>query len=588
MTSGYEGVQPFPGAGTRAVRARPATMPLRYAHAEYAPSGGGLAHQVEPTEAIRPGAMLRLSALGGATLRRGGVRLGGASAQGRRLALLTILASGGDLGVSRDALLGLLWPESTEGRARHALSQWLFLVRRDLGFDDIIVGSTVLHLNRERITTDVSDFDAAIRAKAWHDAAMAYRGTLLEGLLLSNAPEFQEWLDRERDRRHEQAKQAMAHLARAAEARGEPQEALVWWQRTAALDPHSGPTAARVIELLAASGDDIAALAFARRHERALRTTLVVSPSAAVASMITTLTNRLQVRAVEQRTAGHRAADDPYLQFMRDRLASRYIVNRVVNRSSLTTGFTARVTADLRPTMLWVLLPDLLVRADCPRLLALLEAAAQVRHPNIESPDDLAALDGMIFFAVAGEHGPTLHDRRSQPLPPLSAAETLGIGTDLSAALAHAHRHGVVHGNLTPRRVVLRRGGARITELGVLPALRATTVLSPDDSGCPTGTPAYLSPDQLTGDEAAVPADDIYSLGCILYEMLTGQPPHTATNGRTDIAARLREPAAALAETDSSRPDGLDALIAAMLERTPESRPSAATVERELRRMSHT
>jgi serine/threonine-protein kinase len=104
----------------------------------------------------------------------------------------------------------------------------------------------------------------------------------------------------------------------------------------------------------------------------------------------------------------------------------------------------------------------------------------------------------------------------------------------------------------------------------------------PHDSGFPAGTPSYMSPEQLTGDEATKVASDVYSLGCILYQMLTGQPPHAGSTARANLTARLREPAAAMGNGHQQRPNGLDGLVAAMLARAPRERPTAFSVYRTL------
>lgn len=524
--------------------------------------------------------MLKLCALGGAALTRDGTPLVGAAAQHRRLALLTVIASAGEQGISRDSLLALLWPESPEDRARHALSQWLFLMRRDLGVDDLISGSHTLRLNAVRISTDVSVFDIAIATEDWSAAVTQYRGPLLDGLLLSNAPEFQHWLDRERDKRRLQALRAIEQLARASELT-DPVQAVGWWQRLATLDPHSGTIASKVIRLLAANGDTVAALAFAHRHEEMLRTALELSPSAEVAALIDGLRGDLQSRATSGAITARNGAEDPYLAFIRDRLASRYIIDHLAVRNSLTTSFSARVTANQAPVTVNVFVPDLLARTDRDELLRLLEAAAAVRHRNIDSPNEVATVEGIVYFVVAGERDATLRDRLSaaQPLP---IGAVIEIGSQMAAGLTHAHECGVVHGNLTPRRVVLHADGARLTELGVLPALTATVARMPHDSGFPAGTPSYMSPEQLTGDEATKVASDVYSLGCILYQMLTGQPPHAGSTARANLTARLREPAAAMGNGHQQRPNGLDGLVAAMLARAPRERPTAFSVYRTL------
>ena len=530
----------------------------------------------EPTGAISHVHMLRLRALGSATVIRDDLPLVGAASQSRRIALLSVIACAGIEGISRDTLLALLWPESPEDRARHALSQWLFLIRRDLGADDLITGSKTLRLNTDRMTADVVEFDTAIAAKEWLLAATLYRGPLLEGLLLSNAREFQQWLDRARTQRHAQARRAIEQVARGYEST-DPTQAIAWWQRLSAVDPLSGPTAAKVIRLLAASGDSIAALAFARRHVETLRTELDMSPSPDVATLMDTLRTELQTRAAVTTFGDRSTPDDPYLQFIRERLASRFVVDRLLTRTSLTTSFSARVTADLTPVTLKVFVPDLLARTDRPRLLQLLNVAAQLQHESIESPDEVAIVEGLMYLVVREAHSKTLRERLGDR-PVLPVGEALALSSQLAAGLSHAHANGVIHGNLTPRRIALRDTVAMLTEVGVLPALSATLARLPHDSGFPTGTPSYMSPEQLLGAGATESPSDVYSLGCVLYEFLTGQPPHVRSTPRATLAARLSEPADALPQQECQWPAGLDALVAAMLSRVPSARPSAAAV----------
>ena len=524
--------------------------------------------------------MLTLRALGGAALARDDVPLDGASSQQRRTALLTVIACAGTQGVSRDTLLALLWPESSEDRARHALSQWLFLMRRDLGIDDLISGSHTLRLNAARITADVSEFDRAIAAKDWSTAAAFYRGQLLEGFVLSNASEFGHWLDRERDRRHRAALRAVEQLARDAEAH-DPMQAIAWWQRLSVLDPHSGPIAAKVIRLLSAFGDTVAALAFARRHEDALRAALDLSPSPEVAELMHGLRRELQTRSAESASGQLCRSDDPWVRFVRDRLAPSYVIDRVSSRNSLMTSFAARATSDLKPVTLKVFAPELLARADSLRLLEMLQAAAGVQHENLETPAEIAIVDGIMFLAVEGEREETLRDRMIAASP-LSVSDAVDIGIHMAAGLAHAHEHSVVHGNVNPRRISLRPTGARLTEVGVLPALAATMVRSPHDSGFPSGARAYMSPEQLMDDGAADAPSDVYSLGCVMYEMFAGRLPHADESTRVSIKARLREPAAAIGAQSYQRPAGLDALIAAMLSPIRAARPGALAVHQAL------
>ena len=534
----------------------------------------------EPTCAISHVHMLRLRALGSAAVIRDDFPLVGAASQSRRIALLSIIACAGIEGISRDTLLPLLWPESPEDRARHALSQWLFLMRRDLGVDDLITGSKTLRLNTDRMTADVTEFDTAIAAKEWQHAATLYRGPLLEGLLLSNAPEFQQWLDRARTQRHAQAKRALEQVARAYELT-DPAQAITWWQRLSAIDPHSGPTASKVVRLLAANGDGIAAMAFARLHAETLRNDLDLSPSPDVVSLIEELSVELRSRTAASTSGLPGALDDPYLALVRERLAARFIVDGLVARTTITTTFAARRTADLSPITLKVFVPDLLARTDRHCLLKLLKSAAMIRHANIESPDEVAEADGVMYCVIKESDGALLRDQVTAESF-LVVGEVVTIGSQLAAGLAHAHEHGVRHGNLTPRRVALRAPGAMLTELGVLPAFTESLTQTPHDSWFPLGNPSYMSPELLLGDGPMEDASDVYSLGCILYQLLTGSLPHAGSTIRAMLAARVREPAAAMAVREQPRPRGLDGLVAAMLEREAGARPGSAAVQREL------
>src|SRR5262245_25585567 len=124
--------------------------------------------------------MLTLKTLGGAALMRDDVPLDGPASQRRRIALLALLASGGSRGVTRDTIVGLLWPDSEPDRARHALSQWLFLLRRDLDINDLVLGNAELRLNADRVLADVTAFDAAIARRDHAAAARLYTGDFLD------------------------------------------------------------------------------------------------------------------------------------------------------------------------------------------------------------------------------------------------------------------------------------------------------------------------------------------------------------------------------------------------------------------------
>src|SRR5574338_1058739 len=139
--------------------------------------------------------MLRLTTLGGVLLADDHGPLGGSLVQRRRLALLARLAAAGQRGVSRDSLAALLWPESDEERARHTLRQWLSLLRRDLGVENLLLGTAELRLNPQIITSDVGEMREALGRGDLERVATLYAGPFLDGFHVSDAPEFERWAD---------------------------------------------------------------------------------------------------------------------------------------------------------------------------------------------------------------------------------------------------------------------------------------------------------------------------------------------------------------------------------------------------------
>lgn len=471
--------------------------------------------------------------------------------------------------------MGLLWPDASPDRARHALSQWLFLMRRDLGVEDLLLGSTSLRLNPDQISADVAEFDAAL---ADHDdaaAAALYAGPFLEGFFLSEAPEFEQWLDRERDRRHREALRVLERLARSTEDT-DPSQSIVWWQRLVALDLTSGPAATGLIRALVSIGDPVAALAQARRHEDALRRELEIGPSSEMVTLIASIRATLASHGPARDAGGPPA--DPYVAVVRDRLATRYVVDRLASRTSLTSVFDARASEDLTPVTLKVFLPDLMARSNRELLVTRLRDAMILQHPHIDSAMAVDTTDGIVYMVAPGRVSRTLRERIEQD-GVFAIDDAVAIARTIASTLAHAHGHGITHGDLTPRRVSVGDGVTpRVADFGVMTAVTAALAGSPHDSAIALGTPAYMSPEQLAGEPIAAEASDVFSLGCMLYHMLGGAPPHAGANARAIITNRLREPAAAVRSVRADVPDAVDRLLSSMLARSPHDRPTAEQV----------
>ena len=183
----------------------------------------------------------------------------------RRLALLALVAAAGTRGITREKILGILWPETDEEQARHTLSQTLYLLRRETG-RDWITGTASLRLD-PGIKSDVGEFQEALSVDDVARACARYTGPFLEGFYLAGAPEFEEWVEQTRARLQFAALKALETCARRCTEAGQHTEALNWWRRLGEIDPFSATYAADRIRAHIALGDQAGALRFAREYE---------------------------------------------------------------------------------------------------------------------------------------------------------------------------------------------------------------------------------------------------------------------------------------------------------------------------------
>src|SRR5438445_475875 len=187
--------------------------------------------------------------------------------------------------MSRDKVVAYLWPESDAERAHHALAQLLYALRRDLGKADATVGASELRLNRDVISVDLDDVEAALARHEFERAVAAYGGPLLDGFHLGGALEFERLVEVERAQLAKRVAAALESLADDAARRGDHAGAAAWWRRLAGLDPLSSRVAVALMRALVAAGDRAAALQHAREHERTVRTELEAAPAAPVTAL---------------------------------------------------------------------------------------------------------------------------------------------------------------------------------------------------------------------------------------------------------------------------------------------------------------
>src|SRR4051812_21959060 len=229
--------------------------------------------------------MLKLRTLGGLSVEGASHPLTGAAVQRRRLGLLAVIAAGESWGVSRDRLLGLFWPERDEERARHALAQSIYALRRALGEDALVVGQHELRLNAAAIGVDLWDFDRAVAAGRFRDAAESYAGPFLDGVFIEGAPELDRWIEVERDRLRRAYIAALTSLASAADSESRYDDAVTWWRRLSVAEPLAPQPALGMMRALAAAGDIPAALEHARSYEARLHSELELPPSSEIVAL---------------------------------------------------------------------------------------------------------------------------------------------------------------------------------------------------------------------------------------------------------------------------------------------------------------
>jgi DNA-binding SARP family transcriptional activator len=181
--------------------------------------------------------MFALNLLGGAALEGRGGPVTGRAAHRRRLALLAVLAAARGRMVARERILGLLWAEHDGSRARHLLSESLYVLRKELGEDAFLAAGDEVGLNGEVVASDVAGFEGAVEDGDLEGAARLYRGPFLDGFYVADAPEFERWAEAERDRLARVFTRALESLAGAREGEGRPQEAAEWGRRLAVHEP---------------------------------------------------------------------------------------------------------------------------------------------------------------------------------------------------------------------------------------------------------------------------------------------------------------------------------------------------------------
>ena len=260
-------------------------------------------------------------------------------------------------------------------------------------------------------------------------------------------------------------------------------------------------------------------------------------------------------------------------------LAGRYRVGRELGRGGMATVYLARDEKHGRDVAIKVIRQDLSASLGHERFLREIEIAARLRHPNIVPLYDSGDANGSLFFVMPYEDGQSLRERlrRAGALP---IADALGILRDVARALAYAHEHGVVHRDIKPDNVMLSGDAAVVTDFGIAKAVSVALSDAPDatltQAGTVIGTPAYIAPEQATGDVGVDHRADIYSFGCLAYELFAGHPPFQEKGSHLLIAAHIANVPRPITELCAEVPRPVADLLERCLAKAPADRPQTA------------
>jgi len=248
------------------------------------------------------------------------------------------------------------------------------------------------------------------------------------------------------------------------------------------------------------------------------------------------------------------------LDRLKDALADRYTIERELGSGGMATVYLAHDVKHDRKVAVKVLRPELAAVLGGGRFLNEIKVTANLQHPHIlplydsgqavgDGPGDVTAPDrprpsptGLLFYVMPYVDGESLRDKLSREKQ-VSIDEALRIGSQVAEALGSAHRQGVIHRDIKPENILLREGHALVADFGIALAVSTAGGERLTETGLSLGTPAYMSPEQVAGDKAIDARSDIYSLACVLYEMLAGDPPFVAYTPRAVLAKHVTDPA---------------------------------------------
>jgi eukaryotic-like serine/threonine-protein kinase len=253
-------------------------------------------------------------------------------------------------------------------------------------------------------------------------------------------------------------------------------------------------------------------------------------------------------------------------------LGAAYSIGRELGGGGMSRVFAAEERAFGRNVVVKVLPPELSSAVSADRFRREIQIAARLQHPHIVPLLGAGEAEGLLYYTMPLVEGESLRERlqREKQLP---IEDAVRIACEVGDALDYAHRHSILHRDIKPENILIEDGHAVVTDFGIARALLHAGGTEPlTSTGLTVGTPAYVSPEQAAGEQELDGRTDIYSLACVLYEMLAGEPPFNAATAQAAIAKRFKEPVASLHSLRDAVPPALERAIVRALSLAPADR----------------
>ncbi len=258
-------------------------------------------------------------------------------------------------------------------------------------------------------------------------------------------------------------------------------------------------------------------------------------------------------------------------ELLAEALTGRYTLERELGHGGMATVYLAREVQQQKPVAIKVMHSNLASALDSKRFCREMGIAASLEHPLIVPLYDSGNAGGVLYYVMPYVEGDSLYERLERERR-ISLDDALKITHDVAAALGYAHSRGVVHRDVKPENILLTGGQALIADFGLARAIGAADYQKLTETGIIVGTLYYMSPEQLRKDRDLDQRTDIYSLGCILYEMLTGGPPYSGRSITEVINRILRAPVPSVRRLQANVPPAVDQAIGRALAKSAAGR----------------